>query len=102
MTAEAVKAPVIGRLLTVRSCTDGEKVVGGGSRLRSETRRRGDARRRRRDGLTSGGAERDRVVRCARTVETTSLKHARSGGALAARRRRGFGQRRLQTGDDLV
>jgi hypothetical protein len=58
--------------------------------------------RRRRDGLTSGGAERDRVVRCARTVETTSLKHARSGGALAARRRRGFGQWRLQTGDDLV
>jgi hypothetical protein len=42
MMAEAVEALAIERLLAVSSCTDGEKVVRGGSRHQSKTRRRGD------------------------------------------------------------
>jgi hypothetical protein len=41
-TAEAAKAPAMGRLLAASSCTDGERVVRGGSRLQSKTRRCGD------------------------------------------------------------
>jgi hypothetical protein len=62
MTAEAVEAPAIGQLLVASSCTDGEKVVRGGSRLQSKTRWRGDAGKaaarwpyRRRSGARPGG-----------------------------------------------
>jgi hypothetical protein len=41
-TAEAVKVLAIGRLLAASSCTDGEKVVRGGSRLQRKMRRRGE------------------------------------------------------------
>jgi hypothetical protein len=65
MTAEAVEAPTVGRLLTVSSCTHGEKVVRGGSRLQSKTRRRSDARRaaarrpyQRKSGVRPGGETR--------------------------------------------
>jgi hypothetical protein len=43
VTVEAVEVPVIGRLLVVSSCTDGEKVMRGGSRLRRKMWRRGNA-----------------------------------------------------------
>jgi hypothetical protein len=43
--AEAVEAPTVGWLLTASSCTHGEKVVRGGSRLQSKTRWRIDARK---------------------------------------------------------
>jgi hypothetical protein len=42
-TVEATKAPAMGRFLAASSCTDGERVVRGGSRLRSKMRRCGDA-----------------------------------------------------------
>jgi hypothetical protein len=42
-TVEAVVAPAMGRLLAASSCTDGERVVRGGSRLQSKTRWCGDA-----------------------------------------------------------
>jgi hypothetical protein len=45
--------------------------------------------RRRRDGLTGGGAGPDPAVRRARTAEMVAFGHARSGGALTARRRHG-------------
>jgi hypothetical protein len=70
MMAEAVEAPAIGRLLAVSSCTDGEKVMRG---------------RRWHNGLTGGGAERDRAMRCSDS-EVTALRHAWSGGATTARR----------------
>jgi hypothetical protein len=41
--AEADPVPAIGWLLMVSSCTDGERVVRGGSRLWNKTRWRGDA-----------------------------------------------------------
>jgi hypothetical protein len=42
VTVEAVEVPVIGRLLAVSSCTDGEKVMRGGSRLQRKARQRGE------------------------------------------------------------
>jgi hypothetical protein len=41
--AEAAEVPAMGRLLAASSCTDGERVVRGGSRLQSKTRWHGDA-----------------------------------------------------------
>jgi hypothetical protein len=59
--AEVVEAPAIGRLLAASSCTNGEKVVRGGGRLRRKTRRRGNAGKaaarwhyRQRSGCTAG------------------------------------------------
>jgi hypothetical protein len=63
MTAEADEIPVIGRLLAASTYTDGEKVVKGDSWLQKKcggTVMRG---RRRRDGLTGGGVERDWAMR---------------------------------------
>jgi hypothetical protein len=63
--AEAVEALAIEWLLAVSYCTDGEKVVRGGSRHRSKTQRRGDEGKaavrqpyRRRSGARSGGEAR--------------------------------------------
>jgi hypothetical protein len=83
-TAEVTEASTMGRLLTVSSYTDGERMVRGGSWLRSKTRWCGDAGKQRRDGLTGGGAGR------AQTAKTTAFRHARSGGAPTVRRRRGL------------
>jgi hypothetical protein len=83
-TVEATETPVMGRLLTASSCIDGERMVRGGSRLRSKTRWCGDARKQRRDGLTGGGAGR------AQTAKMAAFRHARSGGAPTVRRQRGL------------
>jgi hypothetical protein len=42
-TVEAVEVPAIGWLLAASSCTDGEKVVRGGSQLQRKMQWRGDA-----------------------------------------------------------
>jgi hypothetical protein len=42
-TVEVTKAPAMGRFLAANSYTDRDRVVRGGSRLRSKTRRCGDA-----------------------------------------------------------
>jgi hypothetical protein len=43
VTAEAIEAPTMGWLLAVSSCIDRERVVRGGSRLRSKTQWCGEA-----------------------------------------------------------
>jgi hypothetical protein len=43
VTAEVIEAPTMGWLLAVSSCIDRERVVRGGSRLRSKTQRCGEA-----------------------------------------------------------
>jgi hypothetical protein len=65
MTAEAAEVPVMGWLLTASSCTKEDRVVRGGSRLRSKTRWRSDAGKaaarrpyRRRSGARPGGEAR--------------------------------------------